>query len=368
LSKRLRLFASLAGVCFALALPIAAHASTKTVYMGEPPQTANTFEGKYSADVSDYFPHTVTIHAGDSVKWIPSFHTVDFPASGQKPYNPFIATGPAAAGVNDQAGQPFWFNGQNEYSINPLILKVATKGTMPNSKRVESGLSAGPGKPKPYVVKFKKPGSYTYYCDLHPGMKGVVKVKKAGAKIPSAKQDAKTIANQLATALASAKQFPHRTAPTGTVLVGALGKGNVQYYGFVGPTAPISVGTTLTFQMSNGPLDPHTATTDTAVSGAPNAGPPNFVLPSPYLQGLVKTFEGLGPFDPTSIFPSDPAGGTPASLSPQLHGNGFWNTGVLDTEKSSSLPSSGAVRFDAPGTYKFYCLIHPFMELTVTVQ
>ena len=33
-----------------------------------------------------------------------------------------------------------------------------------------------------------------------------------------------------------------------------------------------------------------------------------------------------------------------------------------------ALPSSNAVTFAAPGTYQFYCLIHPFMHATITVQ
>jgi plastocyanin len=40
---------------------------------------------------------------------------------------------------------------------------------------------------------------------------------------------------------------------------------------------------------------------------------------------------------------------------------------VLDTSSATPLPSSNAVTFTAPGTYQFYCLIHPFMHGTVTV-
>ena len=40
----------------------------------------------------------------------------------------------------------------------------------------------------------------------------------------------------------------------------------------------------------------------------------------------------------------------------------------MDTTTASPLPEAGAVTFGAPGTYDFYCLIHPFMKGTVTVQ
>jgi plastocyanin len=67
-----------------------------------------------------------------------------------------------------------------------------------------------------------------------------------------------------------------------------------------------------------------------------------------------------------SAYPSDPPGAV-AGLTPQSHGNGYWSSGVLDTTSASPLPASSRVRFDAPGTYTFYCLIHPFMKGTVQV-
>ena len=67
------------------------------------------------------------------------------------------------------------------------------------------------------------------------------------------------------------------------------------------------------------------------------------------------------------MYPSE-APGTGATLTPALHGNGFWSTGAMDTASGSPLTSSNAVRFGAPGKYDFYCMIHPFMKATVTVQ
>jgi plastocyanin len=368
LSSRFRLAVLTGGAVVVLALPVAAQASTKTVYMGEPPNTANTFEQKYSSDVNDFFPHGVTIHQGDAVKFMPGFHTVDFPARGQKPLAFAIPTATLANGQSDAAGQPFWFNGKvPEIALNPAVLKPIAKATYPSSKRVESGLNAGPGKPKPFVVKFTKKGSFTYYCDIHPGMKGVVHVVAKGAKVPAARADAAAVKKQVNSALAVANQLTKRVAPTGTVVVGGSGKGNVEYYAFTGPAAPIKVGTTVTFQMGKGSEEIHTASTDTAASSTAPPQPPNSDIPSPYLAKLASTFQGAGPFDPVATYPSE-APGTPASLSPSLHGNGFWNTGVIDTDKSTPSPASGAVRFDTPGSYTFYCLVHPFMHVTIQVQ
>jgi plastocyanin len=41
----------------------------------------------------------------------------------------------------------------------------------------------------------------------------------------------------------------------------------------------------------------------------------------------------------------------------------------LDSSSTTpALPSSNSVTFSTAGTYTFYCLIHPFMKGTVTVQ
>ena len=43
-------------------------------------------------------------------------------------------------------------------------------------------------------------------------------------------------------------------------------------------------------------------------------------------------------------------------------------SGALDRSSTTpQLPPSSLVTFSAPGTYQFYCMIHPFMHGTVTV-
>ena len=56
------------------------------------------------------------------------------------------------------------------------------------------------------------------------------------------------------------------------------------------------------------------------------------------------------------------------SITPTLHGNGFWNTGGMDNSSATALPSSMSVTFGAPGTYQFFCLVHPFMHGTISVK
>ena len=88
--------------------------------------------------------------------------------------------------------------------------------------------------------------------------------------------------------------------------------------------------------------------------------------PNSFIGKIAQGFEGAVP-DPSGVYPSDPTGAV-ATLTPTLHGNGFWNSGALDGSSTTPLPVSSKVMFGAPGTYTFYCLIHPFMKGTVTVQ
>ena len=84
-------------------------------------------------------------------------------------------TGQKVSGVNDAADQPFWFNGQDQVGFTP-VLAAGTFGkklSFNGSKRIISGLPLG-DKLKPITVTFKKTGKFTYYCNIHAGMKGTV--------------------------------------------------------------------------------------------------------------------------------------------------------------------------------------------------
>jgi plastocyanin len=341
-----------------LAAPAAAQATTKPVFMGNPPSKKID---KLGASVNAYFPSTVAIHVGDTVKFLPvGFHTVDLIPKGGQPLPGFTPTGTKVEGANDASGQPFWFNGQDNIFFNTGLFasKFGKKATYTGSKRVESGAPLQ-NKPKPFSVKFKKTGSFTYYCNIHPGMKGKVVVKPKSSKVPSAKADAKVVSTQLKAAIATAKTLPKKVPPANTVNVGSAGPGGVEYYGMVPSTVNAHVGDTITFRMSQGSFETHTATTG---PGNPDKEPDS------YLGQIAGSFQGQGPaFDPRAVYPSE-APGPEASLTPLYHGNGFWNTGVLDNSNATPLPNANSVKFSSPGTYQFYCLIHTFMHATVNVQ
>src|SRR5919198_2703619 len=364
----------LAGTVIAsLALPTAAQALTKQVYEGLPPQPQKKFiDPKYNTDAIDFFPHSTTIHVGDKVKFLATaFHNVDIPAKGKKPISLLVPTGTNVAGSNDAAGQPYWFNGFPNFGFNPSLINgtppvnydpfKTPKGkgavfTYTGKKGVATPIPFGDN-PKPLTVKFTKAGTVRYVCDLHPGMEGIVHVLPKSKKIPSAKADAKALKAQIDRDFKIAKKLKDQKPPANTVYIGNAGKYGVEYFSFLPGTVTVPVGTTLKFQITPLSYETHTATT----------GPGDPIKdPNSYL-GIIAASFFSSQFVPQGIYPSEPFG-TVAQLTPQSHGNGFWNSGAVDNVKSSPQPTSNSVTFTAPGTYQFYCMVHPQMHGTVIVQ
>jgi plastocyanin len=338
-------------------VPATAQARTKSVTMGTPLTSQPTFQRALS-DVNDFFPHGVRIHVGDNVRFVPtSFHTVNFPAKGQDPL-PLIAPAGTISGVNDAANQSFWFNGQANLQFNPALIPglYGKKLTFKAAKGLESGLPLS-NAPRPFTVKFTKAGKYTYFCNVHPGMKGTVTVLKKGKRIPTAKQDRKSVKAQVKRDLKIAKALPKQNVPAGTIDVGNSGPHGVEYFGMLPGTLTVPVGTTLNFRMGKVSFDVHTATFG---PGDPERDPAS------YLGQLSASFQGTS-LDQRAVYPSE-SPGTTATLTPALHGNGFWNSGVMDNASATPLPSSNRVTFGAPGTYNYYCMIHPFMHGVINVQ
>jgi plastocyanin len=351
--------AAFAAAVAALAVPASASAATKVVDVGLPTGAQKTFQKQF-ADVNDFFPHGTTIHVGDSIRFVPTgFHTVDIPAKGGKPLG-LLAPAGTTSGVVDAAGAAFWFNGQPQLGFNPRLGPpglFGKKTSYTGAKRIESGLPLAEH-PKPFSVKFAKAGTYTYYCNVHVGMKGTIKVLAKSKRVPSARADATALKAQIASALKTAKALAKTTVAPGNVSIGASGKNGVERFAMFPATQTVPVGTTLKFSMSAKTFEDHTATFG---PGDPENDPTS------YLGQLEQHFQNDPTIPSQGGYPSEPPG-TLAGLTPTLHGNGFWNSGVLDNVSATPLPSSNSVKFTAPGTYTFYCLIHPFMKGTVVVQ
>jgi len=342
----------------ALILPGVAQAAQKDVSLG-PTKSASKALQSTGSDVNDFFPHETTIHVGDTVRFVPNnFHTVDLPGRRKNKLPLITPVAQTISGAVDAANAPFWFNGQPQAGFNRQLLRSAfgKSRNYNGSKGVLSGLPLSQ-KPKPMTVKFNKTGTFRYFCDVHPGMTGIVRVVSSSSTVPSAAQDRRTLRRQAASTLATAKAVAKTPAPgNNTVDIGADGKGNVSFFAFIPSALTVPNGTTVTFRM-NARTEIHTAT----------IGPGDPIKePQSYLGQVAAGLAGPV-LDPRGVYPSDPPGAL-AALTTTSHGNGFWNSGALDEDRTSrTVPPSNAVRFSAPGVYQVYCMIHPFMHATVTV-
>jgi plastocyanin len=180
-------------------------------------------------------------------------------------------------------------------------------------------------------------------------MGGEVIVKPRGATIPTAKQDAATLAKEEAGYVREAKRVLKHRVPAREVSLGLSGPGGLEVFGMFPARLTIKAGTTVRFFMSKDSRETHTASFG----------------PLKYLRALSDSFRGPAP-DPRAVYPSDPPGRI--ALTPRSHGNGFASTGALDRDAGTpTIPAFGAITFSTPGKYNFVCLIHPFMRGQIVV-
>jgi plastocyanin len=348
--------AALAASAFAVLAAGSAQAATRSVDVG--PGAKAHLPKNRTYDANAFLPGTVTVHVGDKVKFnLNGFHTVTFGDQSKTPL--FIADPGKPSGEKDSQGNPFWFTDRDRIIANPAAIFPAPG--------VNSGVSLG-GKPKPFVKTFAKPGTFAYFCAVHPGMTGKVKVVAKGRKIPSqaavAKQAKKELAGYAARAKAADKAGQ---SAANTIQAGADGKGFVNY-AFYPAHLTVPVNTPVTLEMSPGSTETHTFSFGAAAS----------------LQALAQ-----GQITPVP----DPAGGPPAIVGSSAvflqsdaelpvydgtnHGDGFWSTGTLSSPGHpvdgilpsglGKFPSKQTITFAKPGTYTYVCLIHPEMQGTVEV-
>jgi plastocyanin len=339
-------------------LPAAANAQTKVVYAGGPGGFASKLQKKYGAGVNNFLINKVTIHAGDTVSWdgkslAGGFHSIDIPAAGGSDLPLILPTATPVSNALDPGGSPFWFNGLPNLTFNTALFGASGGNVYNGTSRIDSGLPISG--PKSFNVKFTKPGVYHYFCDVHYGMEGTVVVLAKSKKIPTAKQDAKTLKTEEKAYVASAKVVDKTKVKGNNVSLGESGPNGLEVFAMFPAKLKVKTGATVTFSMSAKTRETHTATFgDTS---APNG----------YVFKLAQTgFAGPG-ISPIAAYPSDVP--MPIKLSPASHGgSGFANTGALDRDSSTPLKPSATITFTAPGTYHFICLVHPFMHGVIVVK
>jgi plastocyanin len=348
-----------------LAVPASASAATKTVYAGpnlsKPPKGTPEY-----AVANEFFRKNVTIHRGDSVSWqFRGFHNVVLPKKGTAP-PPLFQPDPTrqVTGEVDPAGAPFWFNGQVQFIASPLSAFPQGGKTYTGAKLVGSGIPEG-DEPKPFKVRFPKTGTFTYYCTVHAGMSGKVKVVGKNTSVPSARADRLARNSQLAKDIAEVKKNNKRADAPGAVVEMGRDTSKTALLAFFPASKTVPVGTAVDFRMTPGTGEVHTATFFAAKD----------LVKGGYAEKLISSLfaplPGTGQNGPpvlgapgALVYPSLP---TDLTFNGTQNG-GFVSTGLADGVAASPPPLSKTITFTAPGTFTYICLIHPEMKGTVTVQ
>ncbi len=364
-TRTLAVTALAAGVSAVMTFPGVAGAVTKKVEAGPFDASARKALEAARGDTNAFFRRTVTIRRGDRVTWdINGFHTVTFVPRGDLAPSLVVpdASSPIAS-AQDAAGAPFWFNGQPRLVVNPLAAFPQGESEFHADMLHNSGLPAGEGAPQPYRLKFDRAGTFRYLCLVHPGMRGTVRVKQRGS-VPSAAQDRRQAKREQRVLV---RRVQRRSTGLGvpnrrnTIQAGNDDRDGTAVLKYFPANLRTKSNTDVTLRMPTRTTEAHTFT----------------LGPQAYLDEIGETLiaptpgAGDGPptlvFNPLAGYPSEPpASGVPI-ITPTSHGNGFYNSGLLDRDAETPSPGEVRVRFGAAGTYRYLCLIHPFMRGQVTV-
>lgn len=372
----MRRFVFLMAAAIAALAAGSASAATWTVYGGLPLKRPPEGTPK-QADVEQFAPLAITINAGDKILFkTTEGHTVTFPGKRPLASLEFALPDPAGStysGINDAAGNPFYFDGLTKWLYNaPLLLEPSGSAQVANNAAYHNRLIFGadpPDKPQSATLTFPKPGVYRYLCLFHNLMKGTVVVKPKGVPVQSPTAVTASIARQItkdvATLRALAKTKP--SADPATVWMGVGNANQVSLDVFVPDKLTVPVGTTVTFVVKS-PSQSHNVAFG----------------PLPWLKKFSET-QDLFPFGPpgtpnqvlpTFIYGSDPADPTTGvySYDGTSHGNGVFITSmndklgpVLDLAPIN-VPDTTKITFTKAGTYHFICQLHgPDMSGDITV-
>jgi plastocyanin len=345
--RRMSLVIAAAAMLVALAVPAAAGAHTWTAWAGSPGK-APAGTPKH-AELNLFFPATLRIRQGDSVRFRNNeFHTATFLAKGQKAPALFLPDpgGAKYSGINDSAGNPFFFNGNPKFIYNPAAFGPVGSTTVGDGKEHSSG-AFGKGAGRSSVTfKFAKRGVYTVICLIHPGMRGriIVGSKKSGVAGNALVQA--QVASQARQQYASVTKASKKTPPANTVYAGIGDKATL--LGFLPNRLTVKAGTAVDF------IERSSSEVHNMVFG-----------PKDYTDQFFKQTDLLpqGPGTPNQVTPVDVYGSDPPSNGAYTydganHGNGFFVTPLMDKQSASPLPSTERVTFTQPGTYHYYCAIH----------
>jgi plastocyanin len=292
------------------------------------PSNANIVQG--------FAPNPLVIRVGDTVSWRwsanPAPHTVTF--NSGKPSPADIVPGPRPG----------------ELMLGPAAFPIGPTGpviTYDGTEQVSSGIPTEEN--ATYSLTFTRTGTFGYICTLHPGMRGEIEVREAGAPLPETPAQAQARGRANAAALlgrmqAGAAAVRSASAEGTHTAMAGLGDGyGASAIQFLPGDVTVRQGDSVVWVMPD-PFEVHT------ISFVSGGTPPDFVEPRPPAQPG-------GP--PMLVIPATVAGPVGDGT---YSGQGLVNSGILGNGGAYYL------RFDAPpGSYEYLCLIHPTMRGKVTV-
>lgn len=302
------------------------------------PQIYTGFAGgstAYNTIMLAFAPQQIQVHRGDTVNWIiDGFHNIHF------------AQGPTELVITPEV------NGQPLPQINPAVaFPSAGSGSPYQGGDANSGLPLDPADP---MVAFSlvmdvEPGSYSYYCDIHPGMTGTIEVVEDATPIPSPDEVLVAGASELAAsggqgiqaAMQTIMQAPAETEEGGLQILAGLQAGTAAVLDFFPSVSVIEAGQTVSWSVAAG-MEPHTVTW-------PMLPPGSEVTLIPQDGGApILAFS-------EAAFPSVESGAEIGNGDP-------FNSGIMFPGQSYTL------RFMEPGVYNYVCFLHPGMQGSVVVM
>lgn len=275
---------------------------------------------------SAFFPHTLTVRVGDTVRWVfdrrwPE-HTVTF-LSGTTPPPPEI----------EEGGKSY---------VNPRVAFPAGGATYDGTGYHNSGMPPDPAQPFSYTLTFTKPGMFTYLCLLHPGQEGAVIVKARTSETP--REATARGRRELAGTLQAGERAYRRWAPSvhgKTVTIRLIGDPRAHWsvLRFTKASLVVARGTTVVWDMR----DPQEIHAVTFPDGHARAS--EFVIPQPQPHGPPMLLE-----NPQVVIriPATSYAGT------TLAGSGI----LLPPGAPGNPPTSYRLTFTEAGRFAYVCAVH----------
>jgi plastocyanin len=290
--------------------------------------------GGGNIDVLAFAPSNLKVHRGDTVVFhVNGFHNVHFQP---EPIQAVIAP--------EVDGKPV-------PQLNPAAAFPTIKdGDVFKGGDANIGM---PGPDTPTVVSITidaEPGSYNFYCDIHPGMAGMIEVVPDDQAIPGPVEVANAAHDEMGKQIGAGTEGLMK----GMAMEGEMKDGAAQVSVSVGDTARSSVnqffpavvtikaGESVTFTVPADGIEPH------LVNWPALDGSQDFV-PVPQKNGPPMIVVGPNLLGSTQSGAEIKAGGT-------------FNSGLLNPGQSFTL------KFTEPGVYRYVCNIHPGMQGVIVVE